>query len=170
MTTTTPVPDAPAGLKGLVVAETALGDVRGNEGFYHYRQYSAPDLARHRSLEDVWHLLLDGTLPDAGRRAELADQLAPFRPLSPVLLRALPVIAADSDSVVTGLRTALSHHASTLGLPPRWTAAPTSVGTRRWHSARRCRPSSPRSTGSDWGSTRCRPGPTCPSPPTTCAC
>ena len=33
---------APAGLKGVVVAETALGDVRGTEGFYHYRQYAAP--------------------------------------------------------------------------------------------------------------------------------
>ena len=33
------------GLKGVVVADTALGDVRGLEGFYHYRQYAAPDLA-----------------------------------------------------------------------------------------------------------------------------
>src|SRR3546814_13457221 len=96
MTTTTPVPDAPAGLKGLVVAETALGDVRGNEGFYHYRQYSAPDLARPRSLADVWHLPLDGTRPAAGRRAEPADPLAPFRPPSPVPPRAIPVRAADS--------------------------------------------------------------------------
>ena len=109
--------DAPPGLKGLVVAETALGDVRGAEGFYHYRQYAAPDLARHRTLEDVWHLLLDGTLPGPSRRADFAEQLAPFRPLSPALLRALPVIAADSDSVATALRTALSHHAATLGLP-----------------------------------------------------
>ncbi len=122
MPTTTPpgsAPlDAPPGLKGLVVAETALGDVRGEEGFYHYRQYSAPDLARHRALEDVWHLLLDGSLPGDARRAELADQLAPFRHLSPALLRALPAIAVDSDSIATGLRTALSHHASTLGLAP----------------------------------------------------
>jgi citrate synthase len=116
--TTPPAADAPPGLKGLVVAETALGDVRGDEGFYHYRQYSAPDLARHRTLEDVWHLLLDGSLPDEHRRAELADQVAPFRHLSPALLRALPAIAADSDSVATGLRTALSHHASILGLAP----------------------------------------------------
>ena len=36
---------APPGLKGVVVAETQLGDVRGTEGFYHYRQYAAPDLA-----------------------------------------------------------------------------------------------------------------------------
>ena len=31
--------------KGLIVAETALGDVRGGEGFYHYRQYDAVELA-----------------------------------------------------------------------------------------------------------------------------
>jgi citrate synthase len=116
--TTPPAADAPPGLKGLVVAETALGDVRGEEGFYHYRQYAAPDLARLCTLEDVWHLLLDGSLPDQARRAEFADQLAPFRHLSPAVLRALPLIAADSDTVATGLRTALSHHASTLGLPP----------------------------------------------------
>ena len=36
---------APPGLKGVVVAETALGDVRGGEGFYHYRQYAALELA-----------------------------------------------------------------------------------------------------------------------------
>jgi len=116
--TTTHDHDAPPGLKGLVVAETALGDVRGHEGFYHYRQYAAPDLARHRTLEDVWHLLLDGELPDAARRRELAEQIAPFRHLPPAVLRALPHIARDSDSLATALRTALSHHAATLGLPP----------------------------------------------------
>jgi citrate synthase len=118
MTTTAHPPDAPPGLKGLVVAETALGDVRGDEGFYHYRQYAAPDLARHRGLEDVWHLLLDGTLPGDARRRDFAEQLAPFRHLSPALLRALPAIAADSDSLSSALRTALSHHAATLRLPP----------------------------------------------------
>lgn len=110
--------DVPPGLKGVVVAETALGDVRGEEGFYHYRQHAAPDLARRRSLEDVWHLLLDGALPDEQRRREFAEQLAPLRQPSPALLRALPLVAADSDSVATALRTALSHHAATLALPP----------------------------------------------------
>ncbi|HXA34289.1 MAG TPA: CBS domain-containing protein, partial [Acidimicrobiales bacterium] len=33
--------DVPRGLEGVVVAETAVGDVRGLEGFFHYRQYSA---------------------------------------------------------------------------------------------------------------------------------
>jgi len=118
MTTTAENRVAPPGLKGLVVADTALGDVRGDEGSYHYRQYAAPDLARTRTLEDVWHLFLDGELPDAPRRRELAEQIAPLRHLPPAVLRALPSIARDSDSPATALRTALSHHAATLGLAP----------------------------------------------------
>src|SRR6476469_3954425 len=54
------------GLKGVIVAETEIGDVRGLEGFYHYRQYSAVELARTHSVEEVWRLMLDGALPDAG--------------------------------------------------------------------------------------------------------
>ena len=54
---------APPGLKGLAVADTVLGAVRGEEGFFHYRQYDAAELARTRSLEDVWTLQLDGSLP-----------------------------------------------------------------------------------------------------------
>src|SRR6516225_8645575 len=64
-----PVPEldglitVPRGLKGVVVADTTIGDVRGKEGFYHYRQYSAIELAETRSLEDVWALVFDGALP-----------------------------------------------------------------------------------------------------------
>ncbi len=54
---------APPGLKGLAVADTQLGDVRGEEGFFHYRQYDAAALTRSRSLEDVWTLQIDGALP-----------------------------------------------------------------------------------------------------------
>ena len=74
---------APPGLKGLAVADTELGDVRGEEGFFHYRQYDAAQLARRRSLEDVWTLQVDGALP----------------PVVPVIesgpLRFLPRPAAD---------------------------------------------------------------------------
>ncbi len=37
------------GLEGVVVADTTIGDVRGLEGFYHYRQYNAVELARSRA-------------------------------------------------------------------------------------------------------------------------
>ena len=56
---------APPGLKGLAVADTSLGSVRGEEGFYHYRQHDASELARTRTLEDVWTLQVDGALPPA---------------------------------------------------------------------------------------------------------
>ena len=56
---------APPGLKSLAVADTELGDVRGEEGFFHYRQYDAAQLARRRSLENVWTLQVDGALPPA---------------------------------------------------------------------------------------------------------
>ncbi|MGC3971853.1 MAG: citrate/2-methylcitrate synthase [Pirellulales bacterium] len=67
----------PPGLKNVVVADTALGDVRGEEGFYHYRQYDAVTLARTAAFEDVWHLMLFGSLPgsdgaaDTGLRSSL---------------------------------------------------------------------------------------------------
>lgn len=68
---------APPGLKGLAVADTELGDVRGEQGFFHYRQHDAARLARERSLEDVWTLVVDGALPPA---ADPIDP-GPLRPL-----------------------------------------------------------------------------------------
>ncbi len=53
----------PPGLKGVAVADTAIGSVRGSEGFFHYRPYDATEVARYRSFEDAWALLIDGELP-----------------------------------------------------------------------------------------------------------
>src|SRR5690242_8655521 len=72
--TATPLVEVPRGLAGVVVTETEIGDVRGREGFYHYRQYSAVELARTRRFEDVWHLLVHGTLPDPERGAAFAAE------------------------------------------------------------------------------------------------
>ncbi|WP_436796340.1 citrate/2-methylcitrate synthase [Actinospongicola halichondriae] len=108
---------APVGLKGMIVAETALGDVRGQEGFYHYRQYAAPELAASRTFEDVWHLLVDGDLPDAARRRTFDAEVAPYRALPEAVLAVLPAISRSAGSVSSALRTALSHHASVLALP-----------------------------------------------------
>ena len=73
--------DVPAGLEGVVVAETTVGDVRGQEGFFHYRQYSAVDLAERRSLEDVWHLMFKGELPDAVASEQFARQVRDRAPV-----------------------------------------------------------------------------------------
>lgn len=111
--------EIPRGLSGVVVTETELGDVRGTEGFYHYRQYSGVELAAQRSFEDVWQLLVDGALPDQGGRAAFAAELAPLRQLPPEVAAALPAIAAaGSAGPLDALRTALSLAAAARGARP----------------------------------------------------
>ncbi len=100
--------EVPRGLKGVVVADTEVGDVRGREGFYHYRQYSATELATSRPLEDVWRLMIDGSLPSSvGSRVEFTREVNSFRTLPPSVAEVLPALA-DAARPLDGLRSALS--------------------------------------------------------------
>ncbi|MEY9485781.1 citrate synthase [Streptomyces calvus] len=112
--------EVPRGLAGVVVADTRIGDVRGAEGFYHYRQYSAVDLARSRGFEDVWHLLVHGELPDARRAAAFAAETAALRRLPGEVRDALPAVAAAGgrSGPLAGMRTALSLLGAAKGFRP----------------------------------------------------
>jgi citrate synthase len=112
--------EVPRGLAGVVVTDTRIGDVRGLEGFYHYRQYSAVDLARTRGFEDVWHLLVHGELPDARRSAAFARETAALRRLPDEVRAALPAIAAAGgrSGPLAGMRTALSLLGAAKGFRP----------------------------------------------------
>ena len=114
--------DAPRGLKGVVVTDTTIGDVRGAEGFFHYRQHSAVELAERRSLEDVWALLFDGALPDAAGRAALAAEVEPLRPIPDALGPLLREVAGQAvgEGPLDGLRTVLSAVAAAEGLRPSY--------------------------------------------------
>ncbi|MGW6358343.1 citrate synthase/methylcitrate synthase [Streptomyces sp. NBC_00009] len=118
-TTATPV-DVPRGLAGVVVTDTELGDVRGREGFYHYRQYSAVELAQTRGFEDVWHLMIHGELPDAAQSAAFAARTAALRRLPDDVRAALPVIARAGalSGPLAGLRSALSLFGASQGFRP----------------------------------------------------
>ena len=115
-----PILEVPPGLKGVVVTDTVLGDVRGLEGFYHYRQYSAIELAENRSLEGVWHLLFEGRLPDARELLAFRREIAPLRVLDPDLLSVLPGIArlGCDWNPLDALRTALSLACSQRSMKP----------------------------------------------------
>ncbi len=99
-------PVAPPGLKGLVVADTSIGAVRGEEGFYHYRQYPAPSVARARSFEATAHLLLEGHLPSVEEEAQFQSALGEARVLPAFLLPLIEEIAPRVSPLV-GLRTLL---------------------------------------------------------------
>ncbi|MFE5008474.1 citrate synthase/methylcitrate synthase [Streptomyces sp. NPDC056696] len=118
-TTATPV-DVPRGLAGVVVTDTELGDVRGREGFYHYRQYSAVELAHTRGFEDVWHLMIHGELPDAAQSADFAARTAALRRLPDDVRAALPAIAraGSLSGPLAGLRSALSLFGASQGFRP----------------------------------------------------
>ncbi|HWE57492.1 MAG TPA: citrate synthase [Acidimicrobiales bacterium] len=120
MTTT---PSVPPGLKGVAVTDTTIGDVRGEQGFYHYRQYSAVELAEQRTFEDVWQLLLDGDLPTSeSERAAFAAETVAARALPAPLVEMLAEVArsAATGGGLDGLRSALSLYGSILGLQPVW--------------------------------------------------
>ena len=85
--------EIPKGLEGVVVADTAIGDVRGLEGFYHYRQYNAVELAEKRTLEDVWHLLFEGSLPSRAQRDAFIDEVRPLRDIPAEVKELLPQAA-----------------------------------------------------------------------------
>jgi len=119
---TSPTADPlPAGLAGVVVATTGLSDVRGEEGFYHYRQYSAVDLARGCSIEEVWHLLLRGHLPTADELAAFRATIRAAQVLPDAVRDSLAAVAAaGTTSPMTSLRTSLSALGGVLGLRPIW--------------------------------------------------
>ncbi|MEU4655474.1 citrate synthase [Streptomyces sp. NPDC023723] len=112
--------EVPRGLAGVVVTDTEIGDVRGTEGFYHYRQYSAVELAETRGFEEVWHLLVHGDLPDAPRAAAFAAETAALRRLPAEVRAALPAVAAAQgrSGPLAGMRTALSLLGAARGFRP----------------------------------------------------
>jgi citrate synthase len=67
---------ASAGLRGVVAAQSAIGDVNGEQGILIYQGYNIHDLAEQSTFEEVVYLLWNGRLP---KRDELEDLKSRFR-------------------------------------------------------------------------------------------
>ena len=107
--------DVPRGLTNVVVAETAIGDVRGEEGFFHYRGVSGVELATEARFEDAWHLVALGGLPqDGAEAAAFRARTASARAIPESLHGSLSAIAtsapggSESSRMVGSARYALS--------------------------------------------------------------
>ena len=111
--------DVPPGLNGVAVADTTIGDVRGDEGFYHYRGLDATALARTHTFEEVWYLSHEGHLPSPDERDEFTRTIAAHRAsCPPALLPIVDAAAAIGGEPLAQLRTVLSLSADVLGLRP----------------------------------------------------
>jgi citrate synthase len=67
---------AAAGLRGVVAAQSAIGDVNGEEGILIYQGYDIHDLAENSTFEETVFLLWNGRLP---RQDELEALTADLR-------------------------------------------------------------------------------------------
>ncbi|WP_150954011.1 citrate/2-methylcitrate synthase [Microbacterium testaceum] len=115
--------DVPRGLNGVVAAETTISDVDGDAGVYHYRGFSAVDLARTRSFEDVWHLLVVGKIPDATTRAAFSARVAAAQ-ADPALPELIAAVTARTDQPLAALRAVWTLVASARSSAPLYDLAP----------------------------------------------
>ena len=110
-TATAPPPSVAAGLEGVVVAESSISYVDGQNGRLVYRGYSIEDLAEHSTFEETTKLLLDDELPKKREFEEFRRQLAANRALDEQVMDLLHELPTDAEPMAV-LRTAVS----TLGL------------------------------------------------------
>ena len=107
MTETVAAQPQAAGLEGVVVAESEISFVEGQEGRLAYRGYSIEELAERSSFEETTKLLLDGELPDGPSLRAFERQLAAARELDGETLDAVRRFPAAADPM-SALRTGVS--------------------------------------------------------------
>ena len=75
MSTATESTAATAGLRGVVAAQSSIGDVNGEEGILIYQGYNIHDLAEHSTFEEVIFLLWNGRLPKSDEFEDFEKQI-----------------------------------------------------------------------------------------------
>ncbi len=95
------------GLEGIVVDETAISDVNGQQCQLIYRGYNLDELVGKASYEEVSYLLLFGKLPTQPQLADWNTQLQSQRALEPALIALLKSLPIQASSMAI-LRTMIS--------------------------------------------------------------
>lgn len=98
---------SPAGLEGVVAAESSVGDVDGIRGVLIYQGLNIHDLAEHSTFEETIFLLWHGRLPGRDELDALRSELAASHKLPGEVLSLLRQLPRDAEPMDT-LRTAVS--------------------------------------------------------------
>jgi citrate synthase len=107
MSTATESTAATAGLRGVVAAQSAIGDVNGEQGILIYQGYNIHDLAEHSTFEEVVFLLWNGRLPKADELAELKSKFQENYEIPSAVIEMMKTFPTDADPMDV-LRTAVS--------------------------------------------------------------
>ena len=100
--------DMKRGLEGVLVAESSLSSIDGDEGKLIYRGYTIEDLARGASYEEVLYLLWNGELPTREELDEFNEQMVSERSIDESVLETVERLAAQDPEPMAALRTAVS--------------------------------------------------------------
>ncbi len=106
MSETLPKPKKSVALSGIVAGNTALCTVGRTGNDLHYRGYDILDVAEHCEFEEIAHLLVHGTLPDAAELAAYKTKLRALRGIPAsvkTVLEALPPSAHPMDVMRTAV-------------------------------------------------------------------
>jgi len=107
MSTATESTAATAGLRGVVAAQSSIGDVNGEEGILIYQGYNIHDLAEHSTFEEVIFLLWNGRLPKSDEFEEFEKQIRANYDAPPEALALMKQFPKEADPMDV-LRTAVS--------------------------------------------------------------
>jgi len=94
------------GLKGVVLDETRIAFIDGEEGKLVYRGYNIRDLAQHATFEEVAYLLLYGALPTREQLAAFERDLRGARHIPESIIEIIKSVKAAHPMDI--LRTAVS--------------------------------------------------------------
>ncbi|MBK9154270.1 MAG: citrate synthase [Chloracidobacterium sp.] len=107
MSTGTETTAASEGLRGVVAAQSAIGDVDGIQGKLIYQGYDIHDLAENSTFEEVVYLLWNGKLPNQAELDEHVAQLKANYEAPAEVISLMKQYPKDSDPMDV-LRTAVS--------------------------------------------------------------
>jgi citrate synthase len=96
------------GLEGVVVAESALSHIDGDEGKLIYRGYTIEDLARGASYEEVLYLLWHGELPNRDELDSFSESMSEEREVDDGVMDTVRELAESDSEPMGALRTAVS--------------------------------------------------------------
>ncbi|MGI8787083.1 MAG: citrate/2-methylcitrate synthase [Pyrinomonadaceae bacterium] len=107
MSTATESTAATAGLRGVVAAQSAIGDVNGEKGILIYQGYDIHDLAENSTFEEVIYLLWNGKLPQARELEDLIHQFQASYAVPDEVLEMMQTFPKDANPMDV-LRTSVS--------------------------------------------------------------
>jgi len=106
-TATEPSATAAAGLRGVVAAQSAIGDVNGETGVLIYQGYDIHDLAENSTFEEVVFLLWNGRLPSHAELEGLTSEIRDNYGMPAQIIQGMQYFPKDADPMDV-LRTCVS--------------------------------------------------------------